>query len=384
MSKSVEDLQLVPDGHSVEVHSAALEPSVYLTAGGVLMAQLGVSGDEPCSAIEALIDRVDALLDSTPQCAIVSLARGSIDVLFAPSNPEVVVVERAVVFVMFAGSLNGSLGDADALQRLTHRLDAIGKKSGAPLTVFLGEGAGTPSDLLLNVLRGLGTTLRRPDDEGAVLVEVSRPEGVTICAHLGVDLGDESGLIDASWHALNVERAAAIASGDATTRVNIDDRENALFTRWIAEQEAKTGPRAPMIARHLNRALLAFASERDSASWAALNDTLLHRDFPLFLMVDPKTRGLFQREWPGLGRGIAVYPDRLSLLWAADDMGLKEGTFGVAVIPTRDLFGWAASSNLALAINVFASRSKPSYLPWTPPQVKTMADGRAPIMSFSR
>lgn len=380
MSKST----VVPDGHSVTVYSAAIDPSVQLTGGGFLLAQLGVSGDEPIFEIEAWLDRIDELIESSPQRAIVSGAQGTVNALFAPENPPVVVVERAVILVMFAGSLNTALGDAETLQRVSHRLEAITTRAGAPPIVYLGQGAGEPTTLLLNVLRSLPIELRSPDEDGSVLVEVERPEGITICAPLGDKLEPSSADLDSSLRTLLQARRDAVAAHDPARMRSLDEKERSIYERWIAAQEEQSGPRAPMIARHLTRALMEFVTSRDSDTWTALNELLLHRDLPLFLMVDPTTRGMFLREWPGVGRGVPVYPDRLSLLWAADDLAKKAGSFGVAVIPVRDLFGWAASSGLALAINVYASRQQVTYIPWTPPQVKALADERVPIISFSR
>ena len=99
---------------------------------------------------------------------------------------------------------------------------------------------------------------------------------------------------------------------------------------------------------------------------------LVGRTVPLLLMVDPATRGVAPRTWPGLGPALAAYPDQTSIAWAAQDMKIPLGSFAVALMTPRDLFNWAVEHGNAVAINVYRDRASPLYVPFPLKKLKSL------------
>jgi hypothetical protein len=89
--------------------------------------------------------------------------------------------------------------------------------------------------------------------------------------------------------------------------------------------------------------------------------------------------GITPRSWPGLGSAFAAYPDIAALHRAAQEMGLAEGSYGVAAMPAAKRFAWAASLDVGVVLGVFEAVAdglgKPSYVPFTVKQLRSLTFG---------
>jgi hypothetical protein len=212
------------------------------------------------------------------------------------------------------------------------------------------------------LLGGLGIAVRAPEEDGSVLAEVHRPEGVVISALTGAPLEAADPQVDPYPRTVNEEKDAAEVMGDRDRLRQIEERERTFLAKRVLAVIGDRRKEALARAPRLNRLLLEVATVGSSAAWEALNAELLRRDHPLVLMADPRTKGVAPRAWPGVGKAIPAYPDLVSLDWTARDLKMPSSSFGLALMPPRALFEWAAKIGVAVAINVYRDRSSPLYV----------------------
>jgi hypothetical protein len=317
------------------VHSfrPSLRPAVDASPGGVWLVDFGAGSDAMDEEMNAVLDQVDGLL-AGPRPKVILAKADSLASLFAPSNPQVIAGPGVLMWIIDADALGSA---PELIQRLIQRIQRIGAHETPPLQMVVVRDVETPAAQTTATLFGnLGIDVLTPEPaQGMMLIEVERPEGVTLCAFPGVPF----------------QPAAAPADGER--RVSAVDR-----------------------APRLNRLLLA-AADGEKRALKALHTELLEREIPLLFIVDENGRAALA-EWPGGVRALAVYGDRASLFATAEDRGLALGTFGVAEMPPRQLFAWAAGNGQALALNVFRTRQEPIYIPLPPEAVAALARGEAP------
>ncbi|APR80599.1 Hypothetical protein A7982_05946 [Minicystis rosea] len=207
---------------------------------------------------------------------------------------------------------------------------------------------------------------------------VKRPEGVVLTVLAGPPVRPR-GAVDSAAKTLNEKKDAALRDGDPDRLHALEDHERDDLAKRLAPAKDEAPVSSVEHATRLNRLLLDAADEAEGdAARHALYKELLAREIPLLLIVDPKTQAAALRELPGGIRGMAAYPDRASLLAAADDLGLSPGTFGAAEMVPEKLFGWAASNGHAVLVNVYRTRGEPLYVPIALEIVRTLAQGQAP------
>lgn len=373
-AESANPTVVVPDGHRVEIFRSTPMPMVVRTPGGIVIAQLGLGSDEPPEVLEQLLGEVETALGDTPAQVLLSTHSGGVSSLFAPADPAVLPVPGLVVWVVHRGSVAGWIEDPSRLQALLRRIYRIGASHSPPVLQCVYGMDETEDELRLEVelLCGLGLAVRLPEKDGAMVVEVHRPEGVIVAALAG-RIHALSKAADPYPRTVNEEKDRAKAEGDRERQERVEERERAFLAKRIVETEKRRAAELPAMAPHLCRLLLEVATKGGDAAWEALLDELAGRSLPLLLMVDPETRGIKPRAWPDLGPALPAYPDQLSLEWAAQDMDRPLRSFGIALMPPRALFDLAAGKELAIAINVYGDRGSPHYVLFPAEKVKSVA-----------
>jgi hypothetical protein len=107
-----------------------------------------------------------------------------------------------------------------------------------------------------------------------------------------------------------------------------------------------------------------------------LDEELLNRALPLLLLMNPDGRSVIPAEFPGVGPALRAYPDLTSLNLTVRDLQLRPGSYLSVGITAHELFGWAAKSGLAVALNVFLTPHTPTYVLWGPKEAISMAQRR--------
>jgi hypothetical protein len=256
------DTARVPPGHHVKVHRVSAEPGVVRTEGGVIVAGLGSAGDDPDRELAEITSAVNDAVRIADGSTVLATAHTLSD-LFAPADPPVVRVRSPVIWTFHMGGVASLYADSRRADALLEFVAAL-RAQQLPQIVYVIE---APSRAVLDFvgrLRGLAIEVRRPPDaNGSVLVEVMRPEGIRLSAHLGVP-----------------------------------------FDQAAATREEPLVPfRSPLVSR-LVRELHATRSSNNSA----LRSALKARTLPLLLIVDPSTRGVSERSF-GNVRAIPVFSD---------------------------------------------------------------------------
>lgn len=339
-----------------------------------MIVDLGVGCDELHEVLEKLLDEVDAALAGDAGRVLLSMHAGPLSDLFAPSEPEVRPIAGMVLWILHPGSLTRWIEDPSRLQTLLrriHRMHTARRPLVRQCVYWMGEAEGG-SRLDLELLRGLGLEMRLPEKDGVVLVEVERPEGRVLSALAGrIPAADEA--VDPYPRVVNEEKDRAEAERDPARRERVEERERAFLAKRIVEAGEGRERDLPLMAPRLRRLLLEVASTGSDAAWAALDEELADRRFPLLLSADPATRSVRPRDWPGHGPGLAAYPDRLSFEWAAQDLKTPPGSVAILAMTPRELFAWAAKLEMGVAINVYRDRASPLYVVLSAEKVKARA-----------
>lgn len=329
----------VPEGHEVQIYRATAEPRLTRSRGGVWIANLGLGSDEAIQELRALMLAVEGALERVGHAPVLVASRAErLSDLFAPADPAVAQSPGAVLWIVDRGSLAGWIEHPALREELFRRWAGIGGGQEAPLRqwVYFLDGTWSGVRQLAPLLAGIGIEAWTADEEGAVLVEVRRPEGTILSAPMGAPC------------------SLTPAEGDA-------------------EEEPQALPRAP----RLCRLLLDMADARSGEAWRALCEELLRRDAPLLVMASADG-AVKPRAWPGVGMAMPVYPDLRSIEQAAEDLGIAPGSVGFAAMPPRDLFAWAAGLDAALALNVYRDPSTPLYVFMTAEEARALSEGEIP------
>jgi hypothetical protein len=280
-----------------------------------------------------------------------------------------------VVWVLDVAALAAGPGAAALVQRLLRLLHGLRMHPTAPLrqVAYLRGTEGRQAQALVALLRGVGVEPRL-SDRTEILVEVERPEGVILTGLMGRPY-EPPGAADDYCRRVNEEKDRAQGCDDRERLARIaEDERDELKRRLVPEDDE---PQAAAVARapRLSRILLADA---DGAARQLLLDELTVREVPLAIIVDPASRGVRLSNWPGVGSALAVFPDRTSLLQAARDLAMPDGSFAVGEMPPRKLFEWATSQKWTVALNVYRDPKTPLYVVLDPTTVAALGRGETP------
>lgn len=361
----------------VTVRNATWLPGIERCAGGVCLVQQGSASDEPQAEMEPILAEVEGMLNEPRAQVLVATGARSVSELFAPANPEVRLIPGMLVWMLDVDSLAGARDAPALVQRVLRALHRLGTLP-EPMSqmVYLRQIASHRARALAELILGLAIEVRvLQPGRSAMVLEVHRPEGVVLSALLGQPQ-HPTGAPDTYARAVNAEKDAASSAGARGRLQNIERQERAELARRLTPPDGTSSPVAIKRAPRLGRLLLAAADGGEEAA-RALREELAVRELPLLVMVDPETRGASLRSWRGGLEALPVYPDEATLLASARDLNKAPGSFAMALMPPRKLFGWAASQGWAVAIGLYREPAKPIYVPLRPDVVRALADGKA-------
>jgi hypothetical protein len=264
-------------------------------------------GSRAWGSLELVARQVRAAVEQRPRVPAVSVEEGPLSRLFGPHDTRVVLDARAVVWMIDEPLASLLCGNPPLLQR------TIDTATVAHRQVVVLPVAGTPeSRELLRRLHGLGVEVRSPAAGGEVLVEVVRPDGVTLVALAG-----------------------------------------------------PPHPDAPSPDRDQLRSHLVRVADDAPGAMPELLDLLTSWPHELSLIAKPNPGGgghvIAPRAWPGVRQALVAWPDQEWLLRAAHQMG-ETATFGVAGMTPKVLFPWVAGLGRPLMLGVVPPDRPAAYV----------------------
>ncbi len=370
----------VPEGHRVGVHRMGPLPYVGRCDGGAWLAHQGLGSDELDLELGRMLEEVEALAcGPRPRVALASF-EGGFAGLFQPSSPEVLDRPGELVWTFDAAALAGAPDAPTIVQELLRRVHALRVRAAPALsqTAFLADLASPRARAIADLLLGLGIQVRLADPiEGAVLVEVHRPDGMILTALAGSAYWPAEAP-DAYPRNVNQEKDLAEQQGAPERLQRIREQELAYLEKRLAPAQGE--PKISVVKRapRLRRLLLAVADGSGADAARALEEELLRREVPLLVFVDPATKASSLSSFPRGVVALSVYGDESSFLRTARDLGMNPGSFAMAAMPPRDLFAWAAGHGWGVALNAFRAPDRPIYIPIPPADVQCLARGEAP------
>jgi hypothetical protein len=350
----VGDTSVVPAGHEVTLYSMAVEPGVHATAGNVIIANLGIAGDDGDRELDQLIASIDEALSTGADATLVEHA-GPLDVsdLFAPASPTSRTLRSPITWVLHDGNVISTM--ASEYQRTTlitymHKL----AREGIHQTVYFIDPPEDAVAIFAQHMIGVGVVMRQPDPNGeglTVQVEVKRPDGVlTVLAGADVPL-----------EGLTRVYAPASLLGLAPQVIKMRVEKLLINDKPIVFRAPK-----------LRARVLELAGAPADAAFLA---ELVVRDLPLFLLKKPGTDELTTRSF-GEVTALLAYVDVIGLHWAAADMKLGPGDYVPDPADPRPLLEHVAANKLGLAIGTFLDRDTPIFVVLTPEMVDSAAKRR--------
>jgi hypothetical protein len=363
---------VVPAGHRVDVHRARAKPGILRSSGGVWLAHLGAGNDLQQETLDRLLDEVALRVSGPRPPVLFASAPGPVSQLMTPAVPPHRALPGHLVWILDAAALAGA-SDAPLLTQRLLRSLYVSSCAAMPQTVFASSDDGAPARAVVTLIRELGVAVRAlVASDQAVLVDVQRPDGMTICALLGACI-EQPASVGAWARELNIEKDQAAA--DPERLAELEERERQKLEERLTPASGVRRVAAVEYAPRLRRLLLAVAGDGSPANRKALYDELLVREIPLLLMVDPITREAWLRTWCGGVQALPVYADQATLRASARDLGLSSKRFVIAEMRPAELLAWAAAKSRAVALCVFGEANDPAYVFIQAEQVRALVQG---------
>lgn len=339
-------MSVVPEGYQVRIVVRQHAPAL-VTVGEALVVELGLSSDAWSDQWSELFGALKKRRQEPLQPATLVTEAAGLDELLTPERPATADA-KVLAWVVDPDDL-GRLPDATGLvQRLLRQIHLC-RRTWNPQThvMFVPQPPQTdPGKAVVALVHGLGVQIHalvQLDEGGAAsMLEVQRPDG-PVMGLIGPRLEVEADPIAAT---LNARRDAHPGKDGKAKR-----RELQVQELTALKERLDSDPGSVFLAHNLVRRLLA-ASE-DSSEHPALAQHLASRIHPLLAIVKPGQKGLPSVQVGNRPPAIAVYPDRATLLRAAEEQGLELGGYGVAHIPPGGLIESAVAEKTAVALGFY-------------------------------
>jgi hypothetical protein len=337
------DTTVVPADHEVTVFSMPTEPGVRMTDGNVIIASLGIAGDDADRELDEILAAVDKALATEASAQLVNI-KGQIqlDSLFAPNTLDVLSVRSPVTWVFHDGTVVSTMASERRRAAVMACMHRVAKASVRQVVYFI-EPPEPSVALFAQHMIGLGVVMRQPDANHAELtiqIEVKRPDGV-----FSVLAGTETPL----------EGLSQLYKPSVLLEVPAE-----VLARRLGKLEISDKPIAFRSPRLRQRMIELRASLDQEAVVTALLDELLARDLPLFLSRTPDTESLDVRDFDGV-KVLAAYADVICVHWAAADQKLEQGAYVPALVDPAILIREAAIGKLGIAIGAYENRETPIF-----------------------
>lgn len=231
----------VPEGGAVNTYWVdTTAPRVQRTEGGTLIVDLCLRPGDALVRFEALALEVTCTLEVPGPPILLAAEATRVSDLFAP-DLRIVPVPALVIWVLYPGPML-HMGDAPhLLQQTLYRIYLVAnRRPGMQLCVLAGPRS-PASSLLAAVLGEYAIPVRVPADDGAILCEARRPEGVFVTS-LACRALAKVAQHDPAATAMQREKYLAQVSSDgaALERLMAEERQ-ALAARIAQLQGAADG-----------------------------------------------------------------------------------------------------------------------------------------------
>lgn len=358
----------VPPNHHVTYYTRTLEPGVQRTHGGVFIVNLGSASDEFQEELRQITDEVDRWVSMAdresgkthPTRVLLSTDGHWLSDLFAPNDIRVDSLHGLLLWVIDAGAAHLWLREPDALLAAIRRVGAY-RLNGGPIGQFVLLGIESRPGSTVGISRG--GEVPNPEPPPGTL-ELAR---LLSEAEVPVSAIPEDGLFF-----VEVCRPDAVISALRKAPFPGASPSNKDLSRSDAPGASHFVIRAP----RLRRLTLAALKTPTEATSRQLFEELLSRRIALLVICDQEGQ-FYESSWPGIGDGLAVYPDLSSLLQAAEDLQLDPNSLAWAHFSPRDLFTWADQELFDnLALNTYKNRTTPMYFFINRIQIHALARGR--------
>jgi hypothetical protein len=341
----------VPADHEVTVYSMAVEPGVHVTPGNVIIANLGIAGDDGDSELDKVLAMVDEALATRTEAALVDHAGAlAISDLFAPNNPTTLTVRSPVTWVLHDGNVISTMASEHQRSTLITFMHKLAREGIKQAVYFIDPPADSVAIFAQHMI-GLGVVMRQPDEqEGqlAIQIEVKRPDGVlTVLAGASVPL----------------EGLTRVYQPDSL--VSIASQVIKMRAEKLLIKDQPIAFRAPK----LRQRILDLAGAPVDAAFIA---ELVARDLPLFLLATPGNEGLSVKAFGDVS-AVPAYVDVIGAHWAAAANGLVPGGYSPSPADPRPLLKHLAQEKLGLAIGTFRDRESPVHVVIPPDLLESAA-----------
>jgi hypothetical protein len=283
------------------------------TPGGVVLAQLGCAGDDSDRELDAIFRSLDELVrkDGAPTHLVNAKNPVTVADLLAPTQPPATRLESPVLWIFHHGSWALLCSDRRRMKRVLERMQAL-KAQNIFQSVCVVAPLSRSHAEFVELVRDLGIEFRHAEvseRSRVVLVEVQRPEGLTLSALAGVPAASTS------------------------------------------EDEELVPYRSPWIGR-----LVLELRDRDGDA-SEVVEALKARTFPLLMIGNPETGGVSFRQ---LGEMVVIpaFTDLPALHRSALAIGLDADGYRVAKMQVRSLFEMAEYKGVPVAICAFRGNTQ--------------------------
>lgn len=334
---------VVPADHEVTVFTMAIEPSVRVTDGNVIIANLGIAGDDADRELDEVLAGVDTALAKQASAQLVNM-NGPLQLadLFAPNPLETVTVRSPITWVFHDGSVVSTMASERRRAAVIEFMHRAAKASVAQVVYFI-EPPEPSVALFAQHMIGLGVVMRQPDandGELTIQIEVKRPDGV-----FNVLAGTD----------IPLEGLSQLYKPDSLLEVPAE-----VLVRRLGKLEIADRPIAFRSPRLRQRMLDLRSNSDQEPLMAALLEELLARDLPLFAARNPNREGLETRDFGGVNV-LPAYADVICVHWAAADRKMEQGSYVAALVDPSALIKLAATGKLGIAIGAYENRETPIY-----------------------
>jgi len=337
------DSTIVPADHEVTVFSMAIEPGVHVTDGNVIIANLGIAGDDGDRELDEVLAAVDKAVAKGLSAQLVKVSgQFQLSGLFAPNTPNTVTVKSPITWVFHDGSVVSTMASERrraAVIELMHRA----AKSSIPQAVYFIEPPEPSVAEFAQHMIGLGVVMRQPDannNELTIHIEVKRPDGV-YCVLAGTDIP--------------LEGLPTQYKPDALLEIPAE-----VLVRRLGKLEIKDKPIAFRAPKLRQRILDLRANASQEPLMAAFLEELLARNLPLFVSRNASSEGLETRDFGG-NAVLPTYADVICVHWAAADLEIQPGDYVPRLVDPAALIKDAAGGKLGIAVGAYENRETPIY-----------------------
>jgi hypothetical protein len=236
--------------------------------------------------------------------------------------------------------------------------------------------AETPAGVCFSTVLGdLGFTIRKPaPSDHLMVIAALRADGSIVTATAGEPIAPSSKAAG-YFRALCKQKYRVQVAGNTAALTEIEGAEREYLAKQLAAVHGHV-PKAVQWAPRLRR-LLCLVLEGIDASRRPVLEELIRRDAHLIFLLNQHQRSATFRSWPGVDRGLELFPDftAAGAATCGNDPD-KRVTFGD--LAPREVFASLARQGAGAAIHVPREDGAPRWVLLYPHEMLPLAEGRLP------